>query len=218
MRIYSFVFAFAVLAASTLHADIIIDNFDAGNTIVRTTVGTTTQGTSATSILGGQRDDSLTLVDLGGDEFIGSMGFGGELTVSQGDLDQITGSLVYDNFTALDFTEGGLNNQFALDFVGSDASFPVTNALSITATSGSNTDTQFITIPPTANLGVATVDFASFSGVDFTQLDAVSIEYDFASDPGRDFRIDTFSAIPEPTAVAFLGLGGLGLMLRRRRK
>ncbi len=218
MRIYSLVFAFAVLAASTVHADIIIDTFDAGNDIFRTTVGTSTQGTSATSILGGQRDDTLTLVDLGGDERNGFMGFGGRLAISQGSQDEITGSLVYDNFTSFDFTEGGVSNQFALDFVSSDSSFPISDVLSITATSGSNTDTQFVTIPANSNLGVATVDFASFTGVDFTQLDSVSIEYDFATAPGRDFEIDTFSAIPEPTSVALLGLGGLGLMLRRRRK
>ncbi|MFK7765671.1 MAG: PEP-CTERM sorting domain-containing protein [Mariniblastus sp.] len=218
MKICSIIFAAAILATSAVHADIVIDTFDDGNTIVRTTVGTTTQGTTASSILGGQRDDSLTLVALGGDEFIGSMGFGGELTLSQGSLDQINGSLVYDNFANFDMTDGGINTAFAFDFVSSDAPATISDVLSVTAVSGGTSVTNFVSIPASGNLGVATVDFADFTGVDFTSLDEVSIDYNFATAPGRDFEIATFSAIPEPTSLAIIGLGGLGVLLRRRRK
>ena len=218
MRIYAIVFAIAVLATSTIQADVVIDTFADGNTIVRTTVGTTTQGTTASSILGGQRDDSLTLVDLGGNETLGSMGFGGNLTITQGSLDQITGSVVYDNFVNFDMTEGGDNSNFAFDFVSSDASSPSPNVFSVTAVSGGTSATNFVTVPTNSNLGIVTVDFADFAGVDFTQLDAVSLSYDFASDPGRDFSINSFSAIPEPAGLAVLGLSGLGMLLRRRRK
>ena len=59
-------------------ANITIDEYTAGSTIARFTAGTSNQFSLSGDILGGQRNDSLTLRDLGGDQFFGIMGFNQE--------------------------------------------------------------------------------------------------------------------------------------------
>ena len=219
MKFHHVLFVVAVLFASTAHADILIDSFTDGNPLTVFGVGSSSSSTSASSILGGIRDESLTVRNLNGDEFFGAFGFDGEWSVGQGSTDQIQGSLRYDNFGIVDLTEGGLNSQFAIDFLRSDSNEPIADVLSITAFSGGNSDSQFVTIPSNNNSGVRLVDFSQFNGVDFTQLSAIELNVDFGPDSaGRDFEIGSFEAIPEPSTAALLGLFGATTFLRRRRK
>ena len=57
-------------------AEIVVDNYTAGSTIAQFGPGTFNQTTVSGSILGGSRDDSLTVRNLGGNEFFGNSGWG----------------------------------------------------------------------------------------------------------------------------------------------
>lgn len=99
--------------------------------------------------------------------------------------------------------------------------------------SDNNTRTGTITVndsinPPTS---VSGLDGSTFSGTYveatgsndsnyavFTGLTASSIEIDIDSDAGRmGITGMTLYAVPEPSSAALLGLGGLSLILRRRK-
>ena len=60
-------------------------------------------------------------------------------------------------------------------------------------------------------------DAPGFAGVDFFDVDGVTLVIDTAI-IGSDFQVGaiTREVIPEPTSLAVLGLGGLGLLRRRR--
>ncbi|MFK7765670.1 MAG: PEP-CTERM sorting domain-containing protein [Mariniblastus sp.] len=205
---------------SNSHADILIDSFTDGNPLTKFGVGSASGSTTASSILGGQRDESLTVRNLGGDEFFGAFGFGGEWSVGQGSNDQMFGELVYDDFTSFDLTDGGMNSRFSIGFQTSDTTDPIPDVLSVTAISGATSATQFLTIPSnTAAPAELLVDFSQFGGVNFTQLDSIRLDVDFGpSQAGRDFEISRFSAVPEPATAGVVGLGGLFVLLRRRRR
>jgi len=215
MKIFGLTFLIFGFATSILSAQIIIDDFNSGAPLVQQGPGTNTQIIFGPGILGDQRDETVTA------QFIGTLAANnGALIVQQGPTDQISGSIVYDDFPVVDLTSGGQSSSFALDFVSSDAPTPLSNVLSIIVTSGGNSATSFVTVPSTNNLGVATVDFASFSGVDFTSVDSISLVFDFATEPGRDFSIDTFetvATVPEPTGFGLCCLVAIGNLLRRRR-
>ncbi len=217
MKIFSLTFLLFAFTASILSAQTIIDDFSDGVPLIQLGMGTNLQTTLGGGILGGERDESLT-VGIGGT--IGTLAANnGNLIVQQGAADQISGSIVYDNFSGVDLTSSGFSSLFALDFVSSDASTPLTDVLSISVTSGGTTANNFVTVPDSSSLGVATVDFASFTGIDFTSVDAISLNFDFATAPGRDFFINSFSttAVPEPSSAVLCGLAVGGFLTRRRR-
>ena len=97
--ITTLVFVSSVFYAATVTADITIDRYTTGSTLAQIGAGTSNQTTVHTSILGGERDTTLTVADLGGSEFFGVVGFGGQLQLAQGNNDQIQGSLLYNNFS-----------------------------------------------------------------------------------------------------------------------
>ena len=223
MKIPGLAFLVVGLSTSLLSAQVVIDDFNqSGVTLSQVLVGTATQTVADAGILGGARDDSLSVVPVdSGNEFIGFLGFAnGNLTLSQGAEDEVAGALVYDNLNGVDLTASGTNTQFLVDFFSSDAPTTLSNILSISVTSGSNTATSFIDVPSASNLGDSTIDFANFAGVDFTSVDSIALEFDFASSPGRDFAINTFSvasAVPEPSSAVVCCLVAAGMLVRRRR-
>ncbi len=223
MKISGLTFLLIGFTTPLLQAQIVIDDFNQPvPTLTQLYVGTSTQTITDAGILGGTRDDSLSVVPVdSGNEFIGFLGFGsGNLTLSQGSEDEVVGSLVYDNFNGIDLTSAGLNSLFSLDFFSSDAPTTLSDTLSISVTSGSDTVTRFVDVPSSSNLGESTVEFADFAAVDLTSVDSITLGFDFASSPGRDFAISSFaaiSAVPEPSSVAFCCLVAAGVLVRRRR-
>lgn len=220
--IFATLIALVLIVPAVANAEIIIDNYTAGTTLRQEGAGTTTQDTVDGSILGGQRRDSLTVTPQGNnDEFFGTVGFNGALDVAQGSQDRIFGSATYNSFGTIDFTEMGANDSFLLRFVSSDINAPLANVVSVTATSGINSSTQSVTVPANAGLPAdILLSFSSFAGVDFTAIDSVSVNYDFAQNPGRDLEVGLFSAtasVPEPATGLLAGLVTLGLIGRRRR-
>ena len=222
MRKAVFVFAIAVFGLNdSVRADLVIDNYQTGTPLVQLGAGTATRTTAGSGILGGQREESLTVRDLGGLGFFGIAGFGpGGVSVAQAVNDQITGSFTYDNFSSIDFTSNGYN-RFRLHFSGSNSPTPVPGVISVTVTSGANSSTVFADLPPTSALPNSSyVFFSEFSGVDFANVDSVSFGFDFAGNPGRSFALQRFNltAIPEPSLTGLAALLIGVVCLRRRRR
>lgn len=210
------------LLPQTAHADIVIDDYTAGMTLTQMNVGTAMNTTMDASILGNNRDETVTVTDQGGGEFFGTIGFSGALDVAQGSLDQINGSVGYSNFSDIDLTEGGLNDVFELRFLSSDINADLAGVVSVTATSGGSSATQFATVPANAGLPQSVyLNFGDFAGVNFNEIDSVSLNFDFANNPGRDIELGLFSAttlIPEPAGALFIGVCLAGWVQTRRRR
>lgn len=211
-------FALSMLVAPSARADIMIDNFALGATLLQFGAGSNGQTTSDASIYGGSRIETLNVRDLS-NEFLGVMGYGGSLSITQGAQDQIYGSLAYTGAPANDLTQGGFNDRFAIHVIGGSSSTPLTDVFSITATEDGVSQEVFFTIPGNGNLAQTVyADFSAFTTIDFTQVDSVVLSYDFENAPGNNVTIGSFFAtIPEPAGLAtILSASGL-LMLRRRR-
>ena len=209
--------------SSVVSAQIVIDDFSDGDDVVVFAPDTTaSQTTSGPGILGGQREDTINL-PAGMNSFMGILGFGGPngiFEIGQGSLDEISGGLVYNALGPTDLTDGGALNAFELAFTGTDQPTPILNALEISVTSGGTTVSQPITVPGSGDLTApVVVDFFDFVGINFGVVDSLSLNFDTAGNAGRDFQLDSFTAIdavPEPGSLALLSMASL-ILLRRRR-
>ncbi len=213
------VFAVLVWQTGILQADFVIDRLTAGSALFQFGAGTSTRSTVDAGILGGRRDESLTVRNQGGSEFFGVLGYNSNgMSVGQSVSDEIYGSLTWDNFSSIDFSAGG-NDRFRLTFSSSDQNTDLADVVTVTVTSGASSASVSTAIPANAGLPRATLlDFSNFTGVDFTQVDSVTLAFDMAGFPGNDFGIRYFgvTAIPEPSA-AWLGLLSISGWLMRRR-
>lgn len=119
----------------------------------------------------------------------------------------------------VDVTEGGSDDRFSLFQVSGD--FPTLVGITV----GDGTNIASLTLPSVpVGLNVPLhFEYASFVGgpVDFTMIDFISIDL-VTQNTQADLQLDFFGTtteMPEPTALAVIGLGlaGIGLMRRRRR-
>lgn len=214
------VFATIVWQTGDLCGDIVIDRFTAGSPMVQFGAGTVSRTTVNGGILGGERDESLTVRDQGGAEVLGFLSYGpGRLAVGQSIADEIYGSLTYNNFSDIDFTAGG-SQWLRLTFSSSDlANAEMTDVVTVTVVSGASSASVVTSVPANSGLPYSTlIDFNDFAGVDFTQVDSVELAFDMAGFPGNDFGIQFFgvTSIPEPS-LAWLGLMTAGAWMLRRR-
>jgi hypothetical protein len=220
--------ATVMLAGDCLQADLVIDSFTAGSRLTLTAPGTVSRTTTNYGILGGVRDASLTLPDLGGLELFGSLAFGRGLQMDQGPSDQIRGSLVYDNFSSVDLTDAGLNTNFAIRVSTSNSPLPVFGALQLSVQSGqtdASADPSSSTVTfdiPAGNEVPAwiIVNFSEFSGVDFTDVNSIQLDYDFQGYPGTVLSFNSFistAGIPEPQVARWMW-PGIGMLLVGRRR
>ncbi|MGI9519450.1 MAG: hypothetical protein ACR2NP_20530 [Pirellulaceae bacterium] len=210
------------LLPQTARADVVIDDYSAGTPLTQLGIGSALNTTIDASILGSNRDETVTVTDQGGGEFFGTIGFSGAMDVAQGSLDQINGSVGYSNFSDIDLTQGGFNDVFELRFLSSDINADLAGVVSVTATSDGSSATQFATVPSNAGLPQSVyLNFTDFVGVDFMNIDSISLNFDFANNPGRDVELGLFSAtnsIPEPIGTLIIGVCLAGWLQTRRRR
>jgi len=205
--------------SSAANAQLIIDDFDTGETLFQLGVGDLTQTTAAAEILGAQRIDSISVPAVPG-AGNGVLGFNNSnLSVGQGSSDQVVGSVFYDALAGFDLTDGGTLGAFLLDITSSDDNaLPINDVLEISVGANGTTTSQSVTIPAIAQ--PVFVNFSEFTGVDFTSVDSLAIGFDFANDPGGDFTIGSFEvvgAVPEPSSLCLLSMASLVFVGRRRR-
>jgi hypothetical protein len=107
-----------------------------------------------------------------------------------------------------------LGSAFYFDVLTADAGIAIT----LTVNSIGGTSTATVTIPSAIVAATQVlVNFSSFVGsADFTALSDLTV---LIASPGAatDFSISEAGVVPEPSALAILGLGLIGLGLRRRK-
>ena len=230
MKIQTLFVLFAVLALSNCtnqtSADIVIDDFStAGVSSLEVTdvVRTASQITTSTdqSILGDEREEVLNFVVGTGSANYTVNTSDNLFVISQGVGVGLTGSLTYNNIANFDLTDGGVNDQLTLD-VRSDIPFALADELTVSATSGTDSFSVDVTIPPNTGSGIVNIAFADFDSVDFTDIDELQLNFDFteANGLGRDVDLSFFAAtssVPEPSSLTVLGLISGVCLLRRRR-
>jgi hypothetical protein len=237
---------FAGLAHSSA---MIIDNFEAGEDIVRDTTlddsacvfGTQVgNGCFASqidpSILGGERDIFISKL-AGGSNFDGaqvSINLATtRLSLSADSEVAATSTLTYDgidgsnavNTTGLggeDFTDGGLITAFSFSIFNSDADYNfninVWDELgNLFDDASAGYSRQFLATGDNDG-GKNVIPFALFDGFDFTSVGAFQIEIDPSGEATAvDIAVDRV-AVAEPTTLALLSLGLVGLGITRRKK
>ena len=229
MKIQTLFVLFAVLALSNCtnqtSADIVIDDFSTAgvSSLTVTEVGTASQITTTTdqSILGDEREEVLNFVVGTGSANYTVNTSDNLFVISQGVGVGLTGSLTYNNIANFDLTDGGVNDQLTLD-VRSDIPFALVDELTVSATSGTDSFSVDVTIPPNTGSGIVNIAFADFDSVDFTDIDELQLNFDFtgAIGLGRDVNLSFFAAtssVPEPSSLTVLGLISGVCLLRRRR-
>jgi hypothetical protein len=95
--------------------------------------------------------------------------------------------------------------------------FPEVQTILVRTTVASATGTSTVEsmVPTGVNVALE-VPFASFAGVDFSQVHR--LEFELVSNNATDFALDSIAAVPEPGTIAALALGAGALAARRRRR
>jgi hypothetical protein len=129
----------------------------------------------------------------------------------------------------VDLTDAGASTQFLFRYATDGLGHPIEVTIDVFS-GASDHSTKTLLMPGTLGVAGATtaaIPFSSFSAVgtaaDFTQATKVMFTFDsqFAQGGGGDYFFDTFETgtVPEPLTMLgmFLGLGGVGAYIRKRR-
>ncbi|NKB20267.1 MAG: PEP-CTERM sorting domain-containing protein [Alphaproteobacteria bacterium] len=222
--------AVALLASGSANAAI-IDTFDDTQTISGVSPGSPfTETIAGGTILGGDR--TVTVDQVGGSGTVYRVNNPGQLgtMVIDGDAGNSITTVLYDGtgsgFASTDFTAGGDDG---IRIVGLQSDFQIAIQVDVTDSVGGSsqiTDPGFFFVGAATNLDLLYSSFTTTagSGADFTDVTQISFTFTTANG-AEDLQIDFFGTsntvpditIPEPSALAFLGLGLIGLAGYRRR-
>ena len=219
------------VAASPAAADILIDDFTVGVTLILGSGTTTGSAAVAAPVPGGftefsatkgNPDGSLVITTVPGVYSYSSGGVpnGGTATITWDGVNN--NALDTTGLNGFDLTGGGANNAFA-GVIGGDGS-PGSMTISVW-TGGVQSTSAVIAIPDSFLTPLPfSVAFSSFPGSpNFADVGAIQVR--FVGTPNTDFQFDAFrvtgsttAAVPEASSLSLLGFGALALFLRRRRQ
>ncbi|MBT8043527.1 MAG: PEP-CTERM sorting domain-containing protein [Verrucomicrobiae bacterium] len=153
-------------------------------------------------------------------------GLGGDLSIGQTvSIDLATLGVASGDFVGVDFRQGtttGIGYNF--EGFGATGNYGVFSASGVT-NSGIGFSTNFKTIAlkrDTSSNYTLSIDGPNFSSLTLansaTAINEIRV-FNNTSGSGNDVLFDNFNviAVPEPSSAALLGLGGLALILRRRK-
>ncbi len=105
---------------------------------------------------------------------------------------------------------GPANNAVLIKMVSAEYAYD----LDVTMTTNGVSSTVSVTEPANLNPQDVLIPFSSFSGVNFQDIDQISVR--LTGRPDGDYTMDAIMAVPEPATLMVLAAGGL-LALRRKR-
>ena len=173
--------------------------------------------TGLAGVLGGQRTGTLTSTGVVGRQSGAYSGYG-VFFQSNNASAKSNVKLEYGNVTALnaDFSSLGASGYFLLGGWYLDNG---TVTATLTLTSGATTQSKSITLSTAAYDSPVdyTIAFADFNLISFGDVDTIRLEF-VNNATSQDTSLLTFKAVPEPTSLGLLALGGLMMLKRKRSK
>ena len=184
---------------------------------------------SDAGILGGERDVLVDVVGtpqltsitglLGDGQFVFNSILPGTMAVLQYDgidLDGVGPALTNsEGLGGIDLTAYG--SAFYLDLLSIDGGISNTTGVEIRVHGPASASVFADVIPDSAGSYRFTAPFSSFSDASvLSDVTSIEMEINPAGVPNVDFVLNEF-AVPEPTTLLVLGLGGLGLLRKRRQ-
>jgi hypothetical protein len=210
-----------------------LDAYDDGIAILTATNITGSMSlteTSLTDVLGGERYSTVTWESGTGAVNLNVSIVTAQDVASYSSPSGLDGkfSFEYGRSTDLDtdITSGGTDFAFKFLFDVADFTAPITVTVTTRDGGGDKVSSGTVNSPSGLQTGDAdvwvTLPYSSFStvangGADFTDIDNILVEIDGPSESDYTLKASVYD-IPEPATMTVLALGGIGVLLRRRRK